>query len=229
MDEYPIVGKLCSWPTVVGFIAGAFIVAFVVYPPHVGWGDGMKWGDVATWFGSIMSGGAAIAAWYAARSALKLARLPVDQQESFRKAKSRAISAAILQELAAARAITASAQDRLPGLKEERDRDLISASLKFYRIDKLAMMERFLPDLSAFGEDDSMWIVFAASEMMNFNSEFDRIESRLQSRINALMIGRTHINSCIDDAINVCKITHGAVDRAIGAIRKHIDPGARQG
>jgi len=84
MDEYPIVGKLCSWPTVVGFLAGMAVVIFVVYPPHVGWGDGMKWGDVATWAGAFMSGGAAIAAWYAARSALKIAR--EDRAERVREA-----------------------------------------------------------------------------------------------------------------------------------------------
>lgn len=28
---------------------------FVIYPPHVGWGAGMKWGDLATWVSSVAS------------------------------------------------------------------------------------------------------------------------------------------------------------------------------
>jgi hypothetical protein len=37
----------------VGAGVGAFLVAFVVYPPHVRWGSHEKWGDVGGWVGAI--------------------------------------------------------------------------------------------------------------------------------------------------------------------------------
>ena len=222
MDEYPIIAKLCSWPTVIGFLAGGAAVAFVVYPPHVGWGDGMKWGDVATWVGAVMSGGAAIAAWYAARSALKLAHLPVAQQESFRIAKARAISAAIVTELAAAQEVMRWGKSTLSGQTAETDEKRASGAIKALRIDKVAMIERFLPELSVFGETNSIVMVSAAGEILNFNSAMERIEHRLESKLMAALFGNEHIPSTINEAIRDCSRGYEIVSIALEVVTSHM-------
>lgn len=223
MDEYPVVDKLCSWPTVVGFVAGAFVVSFVVYPPHVGWGESMKWGDVATWIGAVMSGGAAIAAWYAARIALKLGRLPVDQQEAFRAAKARAIATAIFPEVNAARALMLRAKDLLLTVQQE-DAEAAKFAVLMLRLDKVAMTERFLAEISVFGEKDASMNMLAASEMMNFNSEMESIMKRLDSRISAAMRGAKHVPEAVGDAMRLCDVALGAIDHAFGVLVAHIAP-----
>jgi hypothetical protein len=49
-----------------GAILGWFLTAFVFYPPHSGWGMGVHWGDVATWFAGAGTFAAAIAALWIA-------------------------------------------------------------------------------------------------------------------------------------------------------------------
>jgi len=38
---------------IAGAVLGWFLTAFVFYPPHAHWNDGLKLGDVATWFSAL--------------------------------------------------------------------------------------------------------------------------------------------------------------------------------
>lgn len=66
MDKHSVLRKVASWPTLIGFAIGAFVVVFLVYPPAPGWGSSEKWGDIGTWIGSITTGTTAVAALWIA-------------------------------------------------------------------------------------------------------------------------------------------------------------------
>lgn len=50
--------------TLVGVLLGCFLMAFIFYPPHPGWGMKEHWGDWATWFGALGSSSAAAVALF---------------------------------------------------------------------------------------------------------------------------------------------------------------------
>ena len=60
---------------------------------------GLEIGDWATWFGAVGSAGAALAAFYAARTALEVAKLPGQEAEALRVETARAFAQAIADEL----------------------------------------------------------------------------------------------------------------------------------
>lgn len=47
---------------VVGAVLGWFLTAFVFYPPHAHWNDGLTLGDVATWFAAFFTCAAVVVA-----------------------------------------------------------------------------------------------------------------------------------------------------------------------
>lgn len=47
-----------------GVVLGWFLTAFVFYPPHARWNEGLKLGDVATWFSALATFAAVVVALY---------------------------------------------------------------------------------------------------------------------------------------------------------------------
>jgi hypothetical protein len=104
MESYHVLRKLASWPTLAGAALGAFAVAFLVYPPHIGWGSDKKWGDVGGWVGAIATFSAAFVALYLSG---KEARL----RESSRQLDASILASMLINELQA----TANASRNLSG------------------------------------------------------------------------------------------------------------------
>lgn len=135
---------------------------------------GMGLGDLATWFGAIGSIAAAVAAVYAARKAMKIARLPIDADNVARIDRARVIASAIREEMVVAATnasvIAQEIQDYIG-----RQRYELLQRIPAIKLRRTAMISRFLGDLDVFGRDHGTAIASAAADVLNLNAQLDAV------------------------------------------------------
>lgn len=133
---------------------------------------GWEIGDIATWFGAIGSIAAAVAAVKAARTALAVARLPIDADNLARLDRARVIAAAISDEMYVA---STNASVLAQEIEDHigRQRYELLQRIPAIKIRRTAMISRFLGDLDVFGRDHGAVIAGAAADVLNLNAQLE--------------------------------------------------------
>lgn len=161
----------------------------------------MPIGDLATWVGAIASAGAATAAAYAARVAVRLARLPVEQQEGFKRAEARTIAAGIRSELERAQYTLARMLTQLDALESPQEQvDRLRSLLETWVPSEYPMIERFMASFGSFGEDDAGALMSATADIFNYGPIIATCFKTLDGPLFPAQLRRNMAQMVYDDA-----------------------------
>lgn len=211
-------GMRLVWVWLAGVSSGALMLAFVVYPPVRGWGEGKALTD---WIGATGSLLAAAATFVAAFIALRVARLPVEQQAQFQLAKARVMAQGLVDELIAAEKVAKSTAARLGGLSTSTNIHALALVGIYAENVSTASLERNLPALDCFGPKHGEAIargVYGVMELRAFGKE---ISTAGDPSIPSMLLGDEYVPYRAKAGIDICLSSLIKITGAIDAIRTY--------
>jgi hypothetical protein len=137
-----------------GVVLGWFLTAFVFYPPHARWNEGLGLGDVATWFSAVATFGAvAVALYFGLRQIIR-------EREAERQLRG-AIANALLVDLWTIRDLLVASQLKFLAEGENISDDELRNTLNRYRWLQLPSFDNYREQLPKLGADVAPYVVEA--------------------------------------------------------------------
>lgn len=129
-----------------------------------------KIGDVATWAGAVGSASAAIAAWYAAREALRIAKIPLDAAETERRERAQVMAQAIAAEFQDAAAECEELAKTADTTVDGQQPMVMCYRLKRGVLFRTSMLENAINRFDVFGKEEGAKLTAVAAEILNIKA-----------------------------------------------------------